>query len=350
MSTKRIMAARTGQGKLVVIEGDIPPLSPGMVLVEVHNSVISPGTELNSWCGLYEELQNPKPLPKPIPFGYGNAGIVRSLGEDVTRFKVGDRVVCIGAGYALHADYAVVPHNLCTKLPDGVSFLQGSYGMLAATALHTLRRGEPEFGENVLIVGLGIVGQLTAQLYQLAGSFAMGWDYIDNRVEIAGKWGIHGAVCLDDADHQEATKAFTHGSGFDAAIMAFGGEGTDTFKSVLKVLKRSPDGHTMGRIVINGNLTFTYSGLNNVDVRRAARTGPGYHDSNWEVGSPYPPVFMRWTTTTNLDLCMRLLEEGKLDVDALTTHRIPLHDLEAGITQIIEEPNNILGVVLDIKH
>ena len=75
-----------------------------------------------------------------------------------------------------------------------------------------------------------------------------------------------------------------------------------------------------------------------------------YHDEPWEYGDPYPPVFMRWTTRTNLELCMRLIAEGRLDVDCLTTHTIPLEDVEAQIADIVDNPDSILGVVFEMQH
>ena len=89
------------------------------------------------------------------------------MGEGVTRFRPGDRVACIGGGFAQHTTYAVVPHNLCVTLPENVTYAQGSYGMLAATAMQAIRRGEPQLGEWFCMVGLGIVGQLAGRLHQL---------------------------------------------------------------------------------------------------------------------------------------------------------------------------------------
>ena len=110
------------------------------------------------------------------------------------------------------------------------------------------------------------------------------------------------------------------------------------------IWRRSPDGHQMGQITVVGGASVDLPAtLRNVDMRRASRTGPGYHDEAWERGGDYPPVFMRWTTQANLELCMRLIAEGKLDVDCLTTHRIPLERAEEEIAAIIDDPDEILG-------
>ena len=116
-------------------------------------------------------------------------------------------------------------------------------------------------------------------------------------------------------------------------------------------MKLSPDGHQMGQITVVGGANIDLPAtLWNVDIRRASRTGPGYHDEAWERGEGYPSVFMRWTTQTNLELCMRLIAEGKLDVDCLTTHRIPLERAEEEIAAIIDDPDEILGLVFQMNR
>lgn len=350
-AARRRVAAVCGDGHLRVVEQDLPELRPGAVALDVRASLISPGTELGGWRALAEKRSRPDPAALPRPFGYSNAGVVRAVGEGVDEFKPGDRVACVGAGYALHADRAVVPQNLCAALPDRVTFAQGAYGMLAATALHTLRRGEPELGESAAVVGLGLVGQLTAQLYRLAGNFVIGWDRIERRLQIAEDAGIDATAGAGPEDEVALTRAFTRGRGLDAAVLANAGDSHETVEKLVRCMKLSPDGHPMGRLMVVGWPTFTYGGaiggMNNIDIRRCSRTGPGYHDATWETGAPYPPVFVRWTTRSNLDVCLRLIEEGRLNVDALTTHRVPFADLESRIHQLLDEPDNLLGVVLE---
>lgn len=345
-----MVAAVMGNGHIGLVEEEVPAVRPGTVLVEVHSSLVSPGTELGSWRGLRARMDHPDPAAEPRRFGYSNSGVVLEAGPGVKEFRPGDRVAAIGAGYAQHTDYAVVPHHLCTRLPDNVTCDQGSYAMLAATGLHALRRGEPEFGEYVAVVGLGIVGQLTARLYQLAGNYVIGWDTIPFRTQIARRCSADAAVLVGEQDPIAATNRFTDGMGLDAAVLAFGGNADKAYESVVGSLKCSPDGHRMGRIIVVGGATFTVPVRPaNFDIRSAGRTGSGYHDDPWEVGPDYPPVFMRWTTRTNLALVIRLISEGKLNVDALTTHRIPLDNVESGVLAIMDRPDEILGVVFQMK-
>jgi len=345
---KRVVVVRPGDGTIRAVEMDMPEMIKGTVMVKVEASLVSPGTELGGWHSFANQKKNPA-LKKEHPFGYSNSGYVIKAAEGASEFKPGDRVACIGMGYALHTDYAVIPHNLCVPLPDNVSFEQGAYATLFATAMHTLRRGEPEFGEYVCVVGVGIVGLLTARLYQLAGNYVIGWDKNPARVAFAKRWCIDSIV--EDESGPEATKKFTRNDGLDAAVLAMSGPCDDTVDRLVQCMKHAPDGHGMGRIMVVGWPEFKYGSksqigeMNNIDIRRCSRTGPGYHDRQWEFGADYPPVFMRWTTKTNLALCMRLISEGKIDIDSLTTHRIKLADVEKEINKALENPDGMLGVI-----
>ncbi|PZC43368.1 MAG: NADPH:quinone reductase [Chloroflexi bacterium] len=361
LPTKRTSAAWFDDGHIRLIEQDVPELRPGSIAVDVRASSVSPGSELSAnrdqrevkggWRSLAEQGRSPQAGSEPgRARGYSNAGIVIAVGEGVTRFQPGDRVACIGGGYAVHTDTAIVPHNLAVHLPEQLTYVQGSYGLLMGTAMQALRRADLKFGESYAVVGLGIVGLLTAQLHMLAGNRVIGWDTVPFRTEIARKLGIDAVVTVGPEDPVERTREFTDGYGLDGGAIAFGGEASKAVQSLVQCMKRAPDHHVMGTIVVVGLAEFTYSdheaaGVTNIDIRSAMRTGAGYHDEAWEFGAGYPPVFMRWTTTTNLELCMRLAAEGKLDMDTLITHRIPFADVDEGITQALEDPDSMLGVV-----
>ena len=346
MNKKRVIIARQS-GKITLIEGPIPEIKSGSVLVRVHNSLVSPGSEVGGWRNLHNQQAVES---EPKPFGYANAGIVEQVGNGVSRFKAGDRIACMGAGYALHSNYAVVPHNLCVPLPDNVNFAQGAYGHLAATAVHVYRRGQSGFGEFAAVVGLGVLGQLCAMIHQMAGSLVIGWDTIPFRTKIANNWGIDAIAIPGQEDEVELTQKFTSHQGLDTGVIAFGGDANQAIQKLQKCFKSSPDGHLMGRIMIPGGAYFDFPrSITNMDICRVGRTGFGYHDEAWEFGNDYPPVVMRWTTQTNLKLCMRLISEGKLNVGTLTTHTIELEHAESEMAKIIQYPDSMLGVIFEMS-
>jgi threonine dehydrogenase-like Zn-dependent dehydrogenase len=348
--TRQVLAVH-GDGQLRRITEPMPELKPGTVLVAVGGSLVSPGSELKGgWRALRALQENPATDSRPKPIGYSNAGIVAAVGEGVTRFSPGDRVAAIGAGKASHADFAVVPHNLVFALPDALSYEQGAYAMLLATALQAVRRGEVELGSYVAVAGLGLVGQLTARLAQLAGATVIGWDTMESRLEVARTLGIDQAIQVGEGELVAQTRSLTGDQGLDIGVIALGGDASKPFSALQACMKISPDGHPEGTVVVVGGATFPYDGsLTNMDIRRSSRTGPGYHDNDWEVGPDYPPVFMRWTTRTNVELCLRLVAEGKIDLTALTTHRVPFEEVEAQTAEITKDPDSILGMAFEMK-
>ena len=333
-----------GQG--VIIEQDMPELLPGQVQVEVIASLISPGTELGRVGLQRREKQKERP---PRPFGYANAGIVERVGEGVEQFAVGDRVACMGGGYALHTDRACVPQNLCAAIPESVSFEVAASVHLAATGLHAIRRTQPLFGENGMVMGMGLVGQFSAQFGQLSGCHIMAVDRSEMRLARARACNVEKTVQVSIEDPLEAAKEFSLQFGMDFGIIAFGGDASSAFEQLYGSLKQTPDGHRMGRITIVGGAHISHgfaAGLGNVDVRSAARTGPGYHDNEYEHGLGYPAVFVEWPTQRNLDECLRSMACGALQVEPLYTHEFALDEIARAIDVLVETPEESLGVVL----
>jgi threonine dehydrogenase-like Zn-dependent dehydrogenase len=207
----RLLGVLDETGHAAVIKQAIPLTGKGQVLVKVHASLISPGTELSvAKKARFDKLAE---TGVARPFGYQNAGEVVEVGEGVTEFKCGDRVACMG-DCAHHSNYAVIPKNLCCKLPENVSYEAGAFAHLGATALNAIRRGKPEIGEYVLVVGLGLVGQLCASLGKIAGTSVMGWDPVQLRCRIAAGCGIDDTAVLGQEDEIKKAQEFTRGLGF----------------------------------------------------------------------------------------------------------------------------------------
>ena len=341
---RRVLAA-DGAGRISVIEEPLPEPAAGQVLVEVSASMISPGTELG---GISRRRDSPGDAP-PKPFGYSNAGVVTRLGEGVTKLSVGQRVACMGGGYAQHATHGCAPQNMAIPIPDGVSDADASSIHLVATSLNAVRRLDPKIAEYVAVVGLGLVGNFATQWARIAGCHVAGLDRLSTRLEKAEMCGAH--LCVDPSTDEglAAIRAFTNDRGLDGAIIAFGGDGTAAFKMLVAQIKRAPDTHQMGRIVIVGGARIEHqfaAALGNLDIRSSARTGPGYHDEEWEHGRDYPTVFVEWTTSRNMEECLNFVARGAISVDPLITHRVSLSDAPDACEALIQTPNEALGVVI----
>ncbi|MAF11627.1 hypothetical protein CMK11_14355 [Candidatus Poribacteria bacterium] len=333
-------------GRIWTAQQEMPTPRDGQLVVEVAASMVSPGTELG---GVRRRREQASEGAAPgRPFGYTNAGVVIGTAGDCGDFAIGDRVGGMGGGYALHATHACIPHNLCAKVPDGVPFEHAASNHLAATALHAVRRGRFVIGESIAVAGLGLVGQLACQIAQVAGCDVVGLDRFPLRVDVARRSGVSAAVNVAEDDPAPLVAECTRGYGLDGAIIAFGGEATDAFKQLRGMLKTTPDGHRMGRIVIVGGASIQHpfaAGAGNIDVISAARTGPGYHDDAYEHGADYPRVFVPWPTRRNLELTLRFMQEGRLDVGSLITDVVHIDDAADACDKLIETPGDALGVV-----
>ena len=349
MSKTRKVVMRSDAGRVSTEEQETPEPKPGQLLIEVHASMVSPGTELG---GMKRRRENPGDPTQKRPFGYTNAGIVIGKEGDCDEFEIGDRVAGMGGGYALHATYACVPHNLCAKIPENVKYEAAASVHLTATALHAVQRGRIRIGENVVIAGLGMLGQLASQVAKTAGAYVIGLDKLPLRLKIAEKSGIGRAINVSETDPIPISQEFTKGYGMDCGIIAFGGDATSAFQQIRSMLKLAPDTHRMGRIVIVGGASITHgfaAGLGNVDVISAARTGPGYHDEDYEHGADYPPVLVPWPTQRNLELSLRLISEGKVNLDHIITDIVPIDQASEACEKLIQTPDEALGVIFTMK-
>src|SRR5256885_3186538 len=233
-------------GAVTVTDVPVPVVRPGFVLVRTAASLISAGTERTaveagqkSLIGrgmdqpalvkkvieraTQEGIANTvgavrAKLASNVALGYSAAGTVIEIGEGVTNFREGDRVACAGLGYASHAEVLAVPKNLCVAIPDGVSFEGAAFGTVGAIALQGVRLAEPTLGESVVVIGLGLIGQLTAQLLKANGCRVFGIDLDESRVELARRLGTDDG-CAANADVKEAVSKWTRGRGADAVLI-----------------------------------------------------------------------------------------------------------------------------------
>lgn len=347
---KRKFAVITGKGEVKAVEQEMPELLDNEVMIKVHASLISPGTEMMAVKGF---RATPDETKEDFAFGYANAGEIIEVKGDCKDLKVGMRVAAMGGGKAQHANYANVPVNLVVPIPDEVTYEQASYACLAATSLQGVRRTIPQLGEYGAVLGAGIVGNLAAQLYKLSGSRVIVWEGLDNRIAMAKACGIQNFANFKTQDTVEVTKEFAAPYGLDFAMLAFGGNATQAWESVKSCMKVSADGHAMGRVILIGGCKVeigggAYSG--NLDIMASSRTGAGYHDNAYEFGKDYPDAFVQFTTQRNLREIVRLIAEKRLLVDPMTTHRMPLDEVGTAADLLVNEPEKAMGIIMQMSH
>ena len=365
--------ARTGE--LSVAEVPAPQLLPGCVLVRVAASLVSAGTERASSefarksllakakarpdlvrdvlaklrrDGLLSTAQAVRSrLDQPQSVGYSSAGVVVAVGEGVTGINVGDCVACAGAGYAVHAEIACVPRLLVAKIPEdrGVSFEEAAFGTVGAICLHGMRTAEVAVGDTVAVIGLGLLGQITAQLLKAAGCRVFGTDPVQSRADLAVQSGAE-AACAGADEFRDLCFQRTGGLGVDAVLITAETPSSDPVNLAAEVARDRAVVVAVGTVGMEIQRKLYYE--KELDFRISRSYGPGRYDAAYEQrGRDYPIGHVRWTETRNMEAFLQLIADRKLNLPALVTHRFALdqaaraYDLITGRTG---EP--FLGVLI----
>ncbi len=282
-------------------------------------------------------------LDQPMALGYSSAGVITALGEGMEGFRIGQRVACAGAGYAVHAEYAVVPRNLLTPIPDGVSFEEAAFTTLGAIAMHGFRLAQPQLGETVAVIGLGLLGLLTVQMAAAAGCRVLGVDLDPDRVRLAQELGVE-AVLRPEAE--DRASAFTAGRGFDAVLICADTKSNDPVTLAGHIARDRARVVATGAVGLNFPRKIYYE--KELSFVNSRSYGPGRYDPVYEeAGVDYPIGYVRWTEGRNFESVLALMAEGRLRVQPLITHRFPIEQADqayAVITGKGTEP--FLGVLI----
>ncbi|MBL7999406.1 MAG: bi-domain-containing oxidoreductase [Candidatus Kapabacteria bacterium] len=358
-------------GELLVEELPTPTCKPGGILVRTAASLISAGTErtsvTNAQSSLIERVRKQPEAVKQVldmvkkdglattftkiqnkldsykTLGYSAAGIV--VESRCNEFAAGDRVACAGAQYAHHAEYISVPKNLAVKLPDSVSFDEACYTTLGAIALQGVRQADVRLGETVMVIGLGLLGQLTVQLLKSSGCRVVGLDVNESLFERAYRYGCDLCVKSDMSSVATIT-AFARGIGADASIITASTSSNEPLELSLQALRKK------GKVVIVGvtgmNLPRSPFYEKEIDIRISCSYGPGRYDPLYEEGGvDYPAGFVRWTENRNMQAFIDCIAAGTMDVRSMTTHRFAISEAQKGYDLVTgKNPEPSLGIVL----
>lgn len=282
-------------------------------------------------------------LDQPLPLGYSSAGVIRALGPGVQGYHVGQRVACAGGNYAVHAEYACVPINLLAALPDNVGFESAAFTTLGAIALHGFRLAEPQIGERVAVIGLGLLGLLAVMIARAAGCAVFGVDPDPERAALARKLG---AVAVTRPEAEEAAQSFSRGRGCDAVLICAGTSTNDPVELAGAIARDR--GRVVAVGVVGQGLPRKIYFEKELSFINSRSYGPGRYDPLYEEGGrDYPFGYVRWSEGRNLEAVVELIAAGKLPVVELITHRIPIENAPQAYEIITgKRKEAFLGVVL----
>jgi predicted dehydrogenase/threonine dehydrogenase-like Zn-dependent dehydrogenase len=359
-------------GELKLQDVPVPALKSGALLVQTTCSLISAGTEKQMIDlakanlagkalarpdlvrqvlgkiqreGLGPTLETVfAKLDNPAPLGYSLAGTLIEAAQGTDGFSAGDRIACAGAGYANHAQYNVIPKNLCVRIPDEVDDEEASFVTLGAIALQGVRQAEPKLGDIVVVTGLGLLGQLTVQLLKANGCQAIGFDPDPNKVKLAKAMGADLAIAKDLTG---AVDGYTKGRGADVVIVTASTKSNGPVNDAAQICR------IKGRVVVVGLVGMTLERdlyyKKELDLRLSMSYGPGRYDPTYEEGGQdYPYAYVRWTEQRNMEAFLQLIKEGCVTPKKLITHHFDIHDAKDAYALLAgKEP--YLGVVLTYK-
>lgn len=362
-------------GATEILEVPIPKIRSGCILVRTAASLVSAGTERNlvdfaekSLVGkarsrpdlMKQVLEKARRegvlttletafnrLDQPLSLGYSSSGTVLQIGDGVTNYKIGDRVVCSGGGHAMHAEFALIPENLAAHLPENVDFESGAFATLGAIALNGLRLAGPQVGERVAVIGLGLLGLVTVQVASAAGCEVFGIDINSARVKFAKDLGIESGT---NRKAYEKYQSFTNGRGFDHVLICADTPSDETVELAGIIARDRAHVVSLGVVGLNLPRKLYYEKELFFQVSRSS--GPGRYDLDYEEkGVDYPLGYVRWTEGRNLETFVDLISKAKVNVKPLITHRFEIKDATKAYDLITGKTRDAyLGVLLTYEE
>ncbi|SHE50527.1 Predicted dehydrogenase [Arenibacter palladensis] len=338
-------------GETILEEVPVPMIKPGQVLIKTTKTLVSLGTErmlveFGKANFIQKAQQQPdkvkmvlnkvktdglKPtmdavlnkLNQPLPLGYCNVGEVVKVGRGVTEFNVGDRVASNGN----HAEYVLVPKNLVAKIPDNVSDEEAAFTVIGSIGLQGLRLLNPTFGETIVVVGLGLIGLVTAELLLANGCNVIGFDFDPEKIEIAKKKGITAINPGEGSDQVKFVESYTNGIGADGVIITASNKSNEIISQSANMCRKR------GRVVLVGVIGLNISRADfyekEISFQVSCSYGPGRYDEEYEIkGNDYPIGYVRWTEKRNFEAVLNAIDRGVLKVKDLITERIAINNFE----------------------
>jgi len=355
-------------GHTILEDIPAPLVKPGHVLIQTTRSLVSLGTERMlvefGKSNLFQKAkQQPdkvkevlnkiktdglKPtinavfnkLGQPIPLGYCNVGKVIAVGKGVQEFSIGDRVSSNGP----HAEIVCVPKNLVVKIPDNVTDDEATFTVIGSIGLQGIRLVNPTFGETIVVVGLGLIGLITAQLLKANGCHVIGFDFDTKKINIAKSFGIDAINPSDGIDQVAYVLNATNSIGADSVIITASNKSNDIISQSAKMSRKR------GRIILVGVIGLDISRADfyekELTFQVSCSYGPGRYDDNYEQkGEDYPLPFVRWTEKRNFETILNAISNKTIKLEPLITEKIALTEYQK-IYGNMSQNNSIASLLL----
>ena len=339
------------KGDTILEEVPVPAVKSGSVLIQTTRTLVSLGTErMLVDFGKANFLQKAKQQPdkvkmvldkvktdglrptleavfnklgQPLPLGYCNVGEVVAVGKGVQEFSIGDRVASNG----YHAEFVCVPKNLVAKIPDNVSDEEATFTVIGSIGLQGIRLMNPTFGETVVVVGLGLIGLVTAELLLANGCNVIGFDFDPEKIRIAKEKGIIAINPAEGSDQVKFVESYTNGVGADGVIITASNKSSEIISQSARMCRKR------GRVILVGVIGLDISRSDffekEITFQVSCSYGPGRYDEDYEQkGQDYPIGFVRWTEKRNFEAVLNAISRKTLNVQSLITDRIPLTEYQ----------------------
>ncbi|RXK48266.1 bi-domain-containing oxidoreductase [Aquirufa rosea] len=338
-------------GNTYLEEVPVPFIQPNHILIQTTRSLVSLGTERMlvefGKSNLFQKaMQQPdkvkevlnkvkneglKPtinavlnkLNEPLPLGYCNVGKVVAVGKGVDDISIGDRVASNGP----HAEFVCVAKNLVAKIPENVSDEAATFTVIGSIGLQGIRLANPTFGETFVVIGLGLIGLMTAQLLKANGCKVIGFDFEPTKVELAKQFGIDAVNPSDGVDQVAYVNNATNNIGSDAVIITASNKSNEIISQSAKMSRKR------GRIILVGVVGLDISRADfyekELTFQVSCSYGPGRYDYGYEQkGIDYPLAFVRWTEKRNFETILHAISSNAICVEPLITEKVLLEDYQ----------------------
>lgn len=358
-------------GSMKLIDTPAPTVKANCVIVETRYSVVSAGTErsLTSFGGknlIGKAMERPDQvaqvldkmatdgilstidaafnrLSEPMPMGYSAVGTVAACGRGVTEFSVGDTVAMVGQAY--HAEVNRVAKTMVAKIPSSVSDLkQYALCALGGIALQGIHQAKVIAGETVAVIGLGLIGHITARILNAYGCDVIAYDLVDKTLPGTR---LKAFIRSDDGNAGDLTRELTHGRGVDKIIITAAANSNAPMDLAAEIARDRATICMIGVTQMNIDRRPYYKKELSFTIARSY--GPGRYDPSYEEQAvDYPIGHVRFTEGRNVEEFVRLVSEGRADFSDLITHVIPFEEAARAYEMITKNANHerYIGILL----